>query len=39
MKAMIERIENNTINRYGFESRRTIWTFKATERIRKLFKF
>ena len=38
MKAIIERIENTTIENYGFESKRTIRIFRVTEILRKLVK-
>lgn len=31
----IERLENNAINKYGFESKKTIFVFKITEIMRK----
>lgn len=36
MKNIIEAIENKTIESYGFEAKRTIITFKATEILRKI---
>lgn len=38
MKNIIEAIESKTIESYGFEAKRTIITFKATEVLRKIFK-
>jgi hypothetical protein len=35
MKKLIEKIENETCTRYGFEAKRTVATFKVTEVIRK----
>lgn len=33
---MLERIENRTIQKYGFESRRTIFIFWLTHYLRKI---
>ena len=33
----IEKIENKTIHKYGFENKKTIFVFKATEILRKIF--
>ncbi len=34
MKAIIERMEDKAINKYGFESKATIFIFRVTEAIR-----
>ena len=36
MLKLIERIEDKAIKAYGFESKRTIVIFQATELLRKL---
>ena len=38
METIVNRIENYTIAHYGFESARTLHTFRATEVLRKIFK-
>lgn len=38
MATIVNRIENYTIAHYGFESARTLRTFRATEVLRKMFK-
>ncbi len=38
MKQMIEKLEDRTIRKYGFESRKTIFVFKVTEKLRKICK-
>jgi hypothetical protein len=35
MRKIINNLENSAIRRYGFESRRTILTFKLTDLMRK----
>jgi len=35
MLQFIEKIENNAIHKYGFESKKTILTFKITEILRR----
>lgn len=35
MRRIINNLENAAIRRYGFESRRTILTFKLTDLMRK----
>ena len=35
MRNLINRLENTTIRRYGFESRRTILIFKLTDLLRR----
>lgn len=35
MRNLINRLENNAIHRYGFESHRTILTFKLTDLLRR----
>ena len=37
MKAIIERMEDKAISKYGFESKATIRLFKATNFLRKIF--
>ncbi len=32
---LIERLENNAIRKYGFESKKTIFIFRITEIMRK----
>ena len=34
MKAIIKRIEDKAISKYGFESKATIFIFRVTEAIR-----
>ena len=38
MKKIINDIENRAIRKYGFESNKTVLTFKATAILRKAFK-
>ena len=38
MKKIIEAMENKVVRSYGFEARKTITVFKATEMLRKAFK-
>lgn len=38
MATIVNRIENYTIAHYGFESARTLYTFRMTEVLRKMFK-
>ena len=38
MLQRIEKIENKVISKYGFENRKTILTFKATEILRRVIK-
>ena len=35
MRKIINNLENSAIHRYGFESRRTILTFKLTDLMRR----
>lgn len=35
MRNLINRLENNTVRRYGFENRRTILIFKLTDLMRR----
>ena len=37
MKAIIERMEDKVISKYGFESKATIRLFKATNFLRRIF--
>ena len=36
MKAIIERMEDKAISKYGLESKVTIFTFRVTEAIRNM---
>ena len=36
MRKLIDRLENTAIRHYGFESRRTILTFKLTDLMRRV---
>lgn len=38
MATIVNRIENYTIAHYGFESARTLYAFRMTEVLRKIFK-
>lgn len=38
MAKMIQRIEDKVIRQYGFEAKRTIRIFRATEILRKVFR-
>ena len=38
MATIVNQIENYTIAHYGFESARTLRTFRMTELVRKMFK-
>lgn len=37
MRRWVLNLEDWAIRNYGFESKRTIWTFRFTEILRKIF--